>query len=165
MGAENWKLSFFPENEKEWEKFKSTGLQLKVKKDETDNADYFQLRRPTKKLIKDDLIIFSPPEITGKVQVSYVDADGNKVRQYNKADKLTVTRQGDPIELGNGTQVLVNFSYYDTIKGPGHRLENITVLDLVEYDRDAPKAEPEKKEAPKEEAEDLKKDLNDDIPW
>jgi hypothetical protein len=167
MGAENWKVTFYPRDDKEWDKFKASGLQLKVKTDENDGADYFQLRRPVKKVIKDDLVIFSPPEITGKVNVSYQDAEGNKVRQYTKGDGTVVTRVGDPVELGNGTEVLVNLSYYDTIKGKGHRLENITVLDLVEYiSGGAEQSQEPTKEASKEDVVKVdKKELNDDIPW
>lgn len=167
-GAENWTLNFYPYDGAEWEKFQKTGLQLKVKDDpDGTSGKFFKLRRPTKKLIRDDLVVFSPPEITGKVNVSYQDADGNKIRQYNKGDKVSVQRVGDPVDLGNGTLVVVNISYYDTAKGKGHRLENVTVLDLVEYKSAEPKA-PVHEDAPKEEPKTDKKskeDLNDDIPW
>lgn len=167
MGAENYKLSFYPGNEDEWAKFKATGLELQPKED-TDGVSgkYITLRRPTKKLIKDDLIVFTPPKITGEVNVSYQDENGTEVRQYNKADKVKVNRVGEPTELGNGTEVIVNFSYYDTIKGKGHRLENIRVLKLVEYDREniPEKEEVEVKEV-KKETKTLSEDLNDEIPF
>jgi hypothetical protein len=171
LGAENYKISFYPANEDEWTKFKATGLELQPKED-TDGVSgkYITLRRPTKKLIKDDLIVFTPPEITGEVQVSYQDENGTKVRQYNKADKLKINRVGEPIELGNGTEVVVNFSYYDTIKGKGHRLENIRVTKLVEYDRENTEAstvkeEVEVKKETKTEKKSLKEELNDEIPF
>jgi hypothetical protein len=162
-GAENWALCFYPYDGAEWEKFQKTGLQLKVKDDPDGvSGKFFKLRRPTKKLIRDDLVMFSPPEITGVVNVSYQDPDGNKIRQYNKGEKVTVNRIGDPVELGNGTLVIVNLSYYDTAKGKGHRLENIKVLDLVEYQKAETKTETQASEG-----EDPKKseDLNDDLPW
>lgn len=131
FGTENWKVNLYPSDGKEWEKFQKTGLALKVRED--DDGKYITLRRPTKKLIRDDLVIFMPPEITGKVQVTYKDTEGNKVRQYNKGDKTNVITEGDRVELGNGTEVIANFCYYDTSKGPGHRLEGLRVLELVEY--------------------------------
>lgn len=162
FGAENWKVNFYPADGKEWEKFHKTGLQLKVKSD--DDGDFVQLRRPTKKVIKDELVIFSPPEITGQVSVQYVNPEGLRVRQYNKGDKVEVIRTGEPVELGNGTEVIVNLSYYETAKGPGHRLESITVLDLVEFIRnDVPTMVP--KEEEEEVVEEHNKDLNDKIPW
>jgi predicted GIY-YIG superfamily endonuclease len=77
---------------------------------------------------------------------------------------------GEPIELGNGTEVVVNFSYYDTIKGKGHRLENIRVTKLVEYDREntetaTVKEEVEVKKETKEKKSTISEDLNDKLPW
>lgn len=166
FGQKNWKICFYPADDKEWEKFNKTGLQLKRQED-TD-GEYVTFRRPTSKVIKDDLVMFSPPEITGEVNVSYKDQDGNRIRQYNKGDKVTVTRDGEPVNIGNGTEAIVNLSYYQTAKGPGHRLESIRILSLVEYyPSDFPTDTPKKEEPKKEEkkSEDKKKELNDDIPW
>lgn len=178
-GAENWKINFYPFDGSEWEKFQKTGLQLTVKEDI--DGKFVTFRRPTKKLIKDELVIFSPPEVTGKVNVKYVDEEGNKVRQYNKGDKILVTRVGEPDIIPNGSLVLLNYSYYQTVKGAGHRLEGINVLELAEYERKetpvTPKEEapvtPEPKsevktKAKKEEKIDsntVSEELNDEIPW
>lgn len=173
-GAENWKINFYPDNDSEWEKYNKAQLQLVVKEDI--DGRYITFRRPTKKLIKDDLVIFSPPEITGKVQISYTDEEGNKVRQYNKGDKIKVSRQGDPVLIGNGSLCLVNFSYYTTQKGAGHRLEGINVLDLVEVGQqtlsDKPvevieevKAEDSKEKKKVKNDTTVSEDLNDALPW
>lgn len=166
-GQDNYKINLYPVDDAEWEKFEKTGLGLKVK-DDIDGR-YFTVRRPTKKLIKDDLVIFAPPEITGKVNVKYVDENGNRVRQYNKGDKVTVTREGEPIAIGNESLVLANLSYYDTSKGKGHRLESINVLELVDF---VPTAAPDEVEVKAEEPvkieakkKDLKEELSDELPW
>lgn len=165
-GQKRWMLSFYPFDDKEWEKFNKMGSSLEPKEDE--DGKFVVFRRPTTKLIRDDLVVFSPPEITGAVSVKYVDEEGNTVRSYKKGDKVTVTRVGDPTPLGNGTVALVNLAFYDVKiggePGKGHRLENIKVLDLVGYDEDAPAPE-RKVEEKKEEVKTVKDDMNDDIPW
>lgn len=167
-GAEFWAICLYPHDGAEWEKFHKSGLQLKVKED-TDGVSgkFIKLRRSCSKMIKDEIVKFSPPEITGKVNVSYQDDEGNKVRQYNKGDKVKINRVGDPVLLGNGSLVIANLSYYDTAKGKGHRLENITVLELVSYEATetttrTPENTPDE---PKKPEVDMKKELNDDIPW
>lgn len=131
-GAKRYMVNFYPFDGAEWEKVQKSGIQSTVKEDE--DGKYIVLRRPASKLIKDDLVIFCPPEITGAVNVHYVDKNGEKVRSYNKGEK-TVERVGDPVNLGNGTLVVVNFCVYDTRQGKGGRLENLKVLDLVVFDK------------------------------
>lgn len=171
MGAENWKVSAYPVDEKEWDKFKATGLELGIKTDA--DGEYITLRRPTKKLIKDELVVFAPPEITGVVNVTYENELGERVRQYNKGDKVKLVTNGEQEIIPNGSLAIVNFSYYDTIKGKGHRLESLRILELAEY-IEAPKAEDQakeetvvKKDEPKvkDVKTSVKEELNDDIPW
>jgi len=171
MGAENWKVSAYPVDEKEWDKFKATGLELGVKTDA--DGEYITLRRPTKKLIKDELVVFAPPEITGVVNVTYENELGERVRQYNKGDKVKLVTNGEQEMIPNGSLAIVNFSYYDTIKGKGHRLESLRILELAEYIEQPPRvadeaeAKEEVKEVKKEvkKSSDKKEELNDEIPW
>lgn len=165
-GVKRWMLNFYPADGGEWEKFQKMGTELGTKED-TDGK-YVTFRRPTTKLIGENLVVFSPPEISGAVEVKYVNDESLSVRSYNKGDKVTVKQVGEPQPIGNGSVVLVNLAVYDVkIAGTpskGHRLENIKVLDLVSYDPDAPKEStpakaPEKKEEKKEELSDP--DLND----
>lgn len=172
MGAENWKVDFAPLNAQERKKWDDTGIQLKFRK-EDDGLEYTRLRRPVKKVFSDEVTFFAPPEITGAVSVQYQDENGERIRQYKKGDK--VNRVGEPIEIGNGSEVLVNVCYYDTVKGKGHRLESINVLNLIEFVRSERPAEDReesvKPEVKKEKAKPAKEektaseDLNDDIPW
>lgn len=136
FGAENYKLDLFPESEAEWEKFKKSGIQKKVK--ENEQGKYFQLVRPSFKLIKGEIINFTGPIVEdkdGKVIVDYVDDEGKRVYSYKNNDKKP-TRRGSPILIGNGSKVEVTIAVYDTFKGKGHRFERVKVLDLIEFKRE-----------------------------
>ena len=129
-GAERWMVDFYPADGGEWEKLQKGGLQVTPK--EGPDGKFVRLRRDTKKLFKDDLIGFCPPEITGAVNVHYTNAAGDKIRQYDKGDKsFKVNMVGEKVIIGNGSLVIVNLALFDTSKGKGHRLEGLKVLDLV----------------------------------
>ncbi|QIG73050.1 hypothetical protein EVB99_059 [Rhizobium phage RHph_N3_19] len=170
-GASNWKVSFCPLDATEKKKITDSGMQLSYKMDESDGLEYIRLRRPDKKLFKDEVTFFAPPEVSGKVTVQYQDENGDRIRQYKKGDK--VNRVGEPVEIGNGSTVIANICVYDTVKGKGHRLEGLTVLDLVEYKREEGNGEGERtrtgehkiKTETKEVKKSLKEDLNDEIPF
>jgi len=168
-GASNWKVNFSPFDALEKKKISDSGIQLEYKMDEADGLEYIRLRRPDKKVFSDEVTFFSPPEINGKVSVQYQDENGDRIRQYKKGQK--VNRVGDPVEIGNGSTVIANICVYDTVKGKGHRLEGLTVLDLVEYKREEEQKEV-KEEKPKSSEKEVKsekktisEDLNDKLPW
>jgi len=163
FGQKNWKINFYPANEAEWEKFNKTGLMLKVNED-TDGK-YVTFRRPTTKVIKDELVVFLPPELTGEVKVTYKNGiNGERLRQYNKGDKVEVEREGDQTTLGNGTEAIVNICYYSTLKGPGHRLESLKIISLVEYGGNSgPTVSEDTTE--EDQPSTFTKDLDDDIPF
>jgi hypothetical protein len=170
MGAENWKVDFAPLNEYERKKWDDTGIQLKFRKEE-DGLEYTRLRRPVKKVFSDEVTFFAPPEITGAVNVQYQDENGERIRQYKKGEKIN--RVGEPVEIGNGSEVLVNVCYYDTVKGKGHRLESINVLNLVPFVRGEQKDKPEATKTEEKETKvdktekksTISEDLNDKLPW
>lgn len=168
-GSEFWSVNFYPQDGAEWEKFHKSGMQLKVNEDKDGvSGKFVKFRRLTKRVFEDEIVKFCPPEITGKVNVSYQTPEGNKVRQYNKSEKITVDRVGDPTPLGNGTLAIVNVSVFDTAKGKGHRLENINVLDLVVYESSTKdEAGPAEDEKPvtADKVADTKAKLDDDLPW
>lgn len=128
-GSKRWMVDFFPSDGAEWEKITKSGLQVEPKVSE--DGKYIRLRRDCQKLIGDNLVVFCPPEITGAVEVHYTNAEGDKVRSYNKGEKITINRVGETAPIGNGSLALVNISLFDTARGKGHRLESIKVLDLV----------------------------------
>lgn len=87
--------------------YADSGLGLTVKEDE--EGKYIKLRRPEAKLMKGEMVEFGPPKI--------IDKDNNP---FDGA-------------IGNGSDVTTKVVVYDTVKGPGHRLEAIRVDKLVEY--------------------------------
>jgi len=161
-GSSNWKINLYFKDKAERSKFEATGVQLTIKSD-TD-GDYVTFRRPVKKVFGDEVTFFAPPEIVGEVNVKYVDKDGAKVRQFKKGEDPV--RVGEPVKIGNGSVILVNFCYYDTAKGKGHRLEGINVKELVAYEPsvDAPKEDVTTEESVKVDKP-KKAELNDQIPW
>ncbi len=95
-------------DEETLEKFKELNLALAVKTD--DNGTFVTFKRPMEKLMKGEVVTFGPPKV--------FNADGSEMKEGL---------------IGNGSTVTVKISKYDTIKGPGHRLESLRVDDLVEY--------------------------------
>ncbi|AXP07751.1 hypothetical protein SmphiM6_60 [Sinorhizobium phage phiM6] len=160
-GAKRYMVNAYPVDGAEWEKVQKSGVQLQTKED-TDGK-YITLRRPVSKVIKDDLVIFCPPEITGAVEVHYVGKDGQKVRSYTKGDN-TAERVGDPVVLANGTLAIVNFCAYDTKQGRGSRLESLKILDLVSMD-DIKEQKVSEEDTAEEEVVVSNEEKGDDIPW
>lgn len=148
-GAVRWSMDLIMTDDKEWEKFKDLGIQKKVK--EGDDGKYFNLTRSTTKLMKGKLVHFTPPQIydkDGMVIVKYVDEAGIDVRSYDDPNKV-IRRIGDPIMIGNGSEVEVTVSVYPTAMGPGNRLESIKIIDLIHYEK--PETAEEDKEQKTEE--------------
>lgn len=94
-------------DKKSWELYDTLGLSLSKKKD--DDGDFVTFKRPVSKLIKNEIVEFGPPKVLSK--------------DNSEFDGL----------VGNGSEVTVKISVYDTMKGPGHRLETVRVEKLVEY--------------------------------
>lgn len=185
LGVKRWITNFYPADALEMEKMKSSGLSLKIGKDE--DGEFVRLRRPVKKEIKDDIVVFAPPKITGLVNVSYVDQDGNPITSHNKGDGKEIHMRGEKVTLGNLTEGVINYSVYSTQKGNGHRWEGFRVTKLVEFNSEESIDPPEeeetkvevKEEAPKkakvtktegavilsEPEKSLAEDMNDELPW
>lgn len=87
--------------------FEESGMTLKPKSDE--GGEYITFRRPESKLIKDEVVKFGPPAIYGP--------------------------DGKPFDglVGNGSDVTIKVSVFDTRKGKGHRWEGLKINTLVEY--------------------------------
>lgn len=166
FGSSNYKIDFYPNDDEEMQKFKDAGIQKTVK--ENENGKYFQLVRPDFKLLKGEIITFTSPVIEdkdGKTVVDHVNTDtGNRVYSFNAKEKDKVIRRGNPILLGNGSEVEVRVAVYDTAKGKGHRLEAIKILDLIEYQTDQKAPEMSKMFDQSEKVED-KKTNKETPPW
>lgn len=147
-GAKRWMVNFYPDDISEVEE---SGCQAIPQEDE--NGDKFvRIRRDTQKVIGADLIKFSPPKITGKVDVSYKDKlSGETVYSWSVMQKPTLELEqvGERVTLGNGTKVVLRVAVYDTQKGKGTRLESIEVKELVEYKPNETKSEKAPSSTPK----------------
>lgn len=110
MGEYN--VDFFPDS---MEEFAKLGLERTPKTDE-DGRQFVKLKRDNKRLIKGEIVEFGPPKLSIRVgKGKWEDFDGL---------------------IGNGSKVLLNICVFDTRKAPGHRIERVSIIDLVEYDPD-----------------------------
>lgn len=108
--------------------FKSLGVLNKIK--ENDDGKYVTLRRNVMKKWKlkaGESPEFDPPDVT--------DADGNEW----DADEHGI--------IGNDSAATAKLELYQTVNGPGIRLDAVRIDELVEYNPDAPAPEV-KEEAP-----------------
>lgn len=135
FGASNYKIDLVLDGDNEWAKFKASGIQKKTK--DTENGKSVQFTRPAMKVINNEVVNFTGPIVlddAGGVIVDYISKDTNKrAFSYKTEEKNKIERRGSPILIGNGSTVKVRVAVYDTQKGKGQRLENITILDLIEY--------------------------------
>lgn len=82
--------------------FNKTGIQLNVNED---NSVFF--KRPHQKIFGNELTVLGAPKV--------VDADGKDFAEM----------------VGNGSKVVVKVKSFNTMKGKGHTLEAIQVLEYV----------------------------------
>jgi hypothetical protein len=94
-----------------WDKFRESGVQLKVK--EKNGQQFVTFKRPHKKLIKGEVVELGRPVI--------LDQDDIELEE--------------PPLVGNGSRVTCKVSVYDTAKGKGSTLEKVRIDELVVYDR------------------------------
>jgi hypothetical protein len=174
-GDTRWIGTFYPVDGSEWEKYSKSGLQM-VPKEDNDGHKFIRIRRPLKKLFPkdDEATYFVPPKITGAVNVAYHNAaTGEELRTYKKSDKIEIKVVGEKTNIGNDSIVNVNIAVFDTGQGKGHRMESLNVLDLVEYNPESKTEEVQKSEEPEpkktnkksDSTEEVKKDMNDELPW
>lgn len=92
-------------DETELDKYKASGIQVEVSED---NKVWF--RRPHQKLIKNSLETLGPPRVVNEAGEDISDM------------------------IGTGSKVVVKVRAYPTIKGMGHTLDAIKVLELVKVE-------------------------------
>ncbi len=103
----NYKINLYPD-EASLASYRDSGCQNEIKNDE--DGEFITFRRKHQQLIKDDLVTFGKPQLLDKAGEVFTD------------------------NIGNGSEVVVKISVFPTRNGPGHRLESIMVLTLVEYE-------------------------------
>jgi len=122
--------------------YNKSGIQGKLKEDE--DGIHKSFRRPITMTRKGETVDAGPPVVT--------DVDGNKLDAY----------------IGNGSKVAIVVDVYQTKKGIGHRLEEVQVLELVEYNEvvDAhADGMDEVEDEPSEDAKPSKRKASTDIPF
>lgn len=138
-GVQNWKCGMTVTKE-EFEKVKESGCQMRKKFAENvpnidEGTPYIVFKRPTEKVFKDGTTYFCPPKIIDANQDTLVSykLDGKEVYQFTDPDNQP-EREGDPILIGNGSDIEVTVCIYPAGSfGKGTRLESIKVIDLIEY--------------------------------
>ena len=117
----NWKIDLILDD-KGLETFRKSELLLEIKEGDVKNPKtgkitHFEgptitLRRPQEKLIKGEKVAFDPPTV--------LDEHGEPFKEQTL--------------IGNGSKVTCKVIVYDTMKGPGHRLEAVRVDHLIPYE-------------------------------
>ena len=87
--------------------FKASGMTMQRK--EAEYGTYVTFRRPHQKAIRDEMVTFGPPLLINKDDTEFEGL------------------------IGNGSEVTIKVSVYDTKQGKGHRLEAVKVNQLVVY--------------------------------
>lgn len=106
-GIKNYKCNLILDEASE-EEFRRAGIRTKKQTDKEGDTFAVFKRPPTKK-IRDEIVEFGAPEV--------VDAEGNAVT----------------VPIANGSEAEVEVVVYDTMAGKGHRLNKVTVTDLIEF--------------------------------
>lgn len=181
-GDTRWILNAYPVDGKEWEKFQNSGLQ-QIPKEDANGEKFIRFRRSVRKVFPkdDEATYWNPPEISGEVEVHYIDEEsGEKVKSFKRSEKRIIKTVGEQKLIGNGSEGIINLAVYDSGKGKGHRWESLKVTKLIEYDPDNNKKQDDQKpvviedipavpveKAPKKGKEPtvVKEEMNDDIPW
>lgn len=135
FGDTKWSVNAYLIDDRQWKLYERSGLQGVPKEDE--DGKFVTFRRDTNKKIGKDFVEFTPPFIydtDGTPLVQYKDkASGKNVYQFNVKDDIEYEQSGERVMIGNGTIAKIRVSVFSTMKGKGHRLENIKLVDLVEY--------------------------------
>ena len=165
MEAERFILNFYPRDDGEVEKIKKAGIRLNFKKDENGD-EYIRPRRDVVKTINGRDVVFSPPRVSGKIDVWYRDPkDPDKeLRSFDDGSEPS-QRVGTPLTIYNGSEVEITIAVYDTRMGKGSRLEEVKVLNLA----DAPESN-NKKSGDSDSTKDVEDttkptDNNNEVPW
>jgi len=176
-GVENWKCGLTVTKDS-FNELKSWGCQLQKRLAEDvpnidENTPYVTFKRNVMKEFKDNTVYFCPPVIydkDGNELISYVNSEGKTVRQFNEGEEQP-TRKGEPILIGNGSDIEVTIGIYPAGQfGYGTRLESIKIIDLIEFtpEDDEKDSQSEKKSEERQERKksvDSEGNTKSDIGW
>lgn len=104
-----WSLDLFMD-EPSLKAFKNSDSQLKVRTDKETEMDFVSFHRPLTIKVKDEDIKLNPPEV--------------------------LNSENEPITdlIGNGSEVTIKVSMFNTRMGTGTRLEAVRVENLIPYE-------------------------------
>lgn len=102
----NYSINLYPDKGS-LNAIQESGIQLAPKTDE--DGIFYKFRRDHQKIIKKELVEFGPPTILNPDETLFEGL------------------------IGNGSEVTLNVSVFDTQKGKGHRLNKVRVDKLVTY--------------------------------
>lgn len=97
-----------------WKLFDRSGMQME-KREDNEGGVYIKLARPVSQIFKNKDT--KKPEVVEFGPVVVKDKSGQVITDL----------------VGNGSEVVFNVCVFDTVKGKGHRLEEVRVLNLVEF--------------------------------
>lgn len=123
FGRNSYRMDLILKDEEEIQKFKSAGLELKLKEKPGVEGKFISLNRDHEKQFRDELVVFGPPKVyDGRGQPNN---DG------------TYPELPSEILVGNGSKGTAKISIYENKKTGrnGHRLEAVLVTELVEYNK------------------------------
>lgn len=106
LGNTNYVCNVYDINEADWN---AAGVRTRPYVDK-EGTKLYKLKRPHSKNIKGEVVEFGPPEVKM--------ADGSDVEQG---------------KIGYGSEAEIEFITYDTGAGKGHRLNKVTITNLIEY--------------------------------
>ncbi len=108
-------------DEETMKRFRASGAQIMIRQNnDEDKTEYGQFHRPHSNLIKGEVVTFGPPQVF----LAGDEPEDDDDQDYKRFDG----------EIGNGSEITVKIVVYDTVKGPGHRLQAIRINNLVVYD-------------------------------
>lgn len=91
--------------------YDTSGLELKIR--ENEDGEFIKLRREPEKLIAGDVINIGGPKVW------IMGPEGKEPLEKN---------------IGNGSKIVCKIQIYQGKRGVGHRLEEVLVEDLIEYE-------------------------------
>lgn len=160
FGKEFWKISLYPDIDTIMA-IKDAGIQLKAKDDDGEKSGvqgkFFTFRRDTtSKFGGSEVQPVSPPWV--------YDKKGKKLVSYTQDEDGDYQREGEPVLIGNGSEVEVTVEVYNTKSfGKQCRLYSVKILDLIEYNPDEEEDEEEVEEQEVEVV--VKKKVNKKVPF
>lgn len=135
-GKSFWKISFYPDIDTLL-RMKEDGVSHKVREDDGGSSGvagkYFTFRRDCEKDFGNGVQAISPPAVYDKNKKALVSYKKNE----NEDAQYAYDRIGEPVLIGNGSEVEITLEIYNTRSfGKQARFNSVRIIDLIHYDPD-----------------------------